>query len=225
MDLQQDDHRGAQVSGTRRRLVLVEDEDFTRTAVTGVLQDGGFAVVAVATVAAAIDAIESSDPHAVVTDLDLGPGPTGADLLRRVADERPWVGLVALTAHRSIQLAVDGSAPLPDGTIMIVKSRLNAMEDITTAVEDSIAQVAMGTVYDGAGIGDIVVTSLQAEILRLMAEGLSNAGIASRRGTSLRAAEAAVQRTLQALGLTADPDFNSRVLAVRLWQSGQVAVR
>ncbi|MDP4714780.1 MAG: response regulator [Candidatus Nanopelagicales bacterium] len=212
------------VSGLRR-VVLVEDEDFTRTAVTGVLQGGGFAVVAVGTVSSAIEAIEVTDPHAVVSDLDLGPGPTGADLLRRVADERPWVGLVALTAHRSIQLAVEGSARLPEGAIMIVKSRLESMEDITTAVEDSIAQVTMGSGDDGAEMGDIVVTALQAEILRLMAEGLSNAGIAARRGTSLRAAEASVQRTLQALGLTADPDFNSRVLAVRLWQSGQVAVR
>jgi DNA-binding NarL/FixJ family response regulator len=212
------------VSGLRR-VVLVEDEDFTRTAVTGVLQGGGFAVVAVGTVSSAIEAIEVTDPHAVVSDLDLGPGPTGADLLRRVADERPWVGLVALTAHRSIQLAVEGSARLPEGAIMIVKSRLESMEDITTAVEDSIAQVTMGSGDDGAEMGDIVVTALQAEILRLMAEGLSNAGIAARRGTSLRAAEASVQRTLQALGLTADPDFNSRVLAVRLWQSGHVAVR
>ena len=114
---------------------------------------------------------------------------------------------------------------MPEGAIMIVKSRLESMEDITTAVEDSIAQVTMGSGDDGAEMGDIVVTALQAEILRLMAEGLSNAGIAARRGTSLRAAEASVQRTLQALGLTADPDFNSRVLAVRLWQSGQVAVR
>jgi DNA-binding NarL/FixJ family response regulator len=212
------------VSGLRR-VVLVEDEDFTRTAVTGVLQGGGFAVVAVGTVSSAIEAIEVTDPHAVVSDLDLGPGPTGADLLRRVADERPWVGLVALTAHRSIQLAVEGSARLPEGAIMIVKSRLESMEDITTAVEDSIAQVTMGSGDDGAEMGDIVVTALQAEILRLMAEGLSNTGIAARRGTSLRAAEASVQRTLQALGLTADPYFNSRVLAVRLWQSGQVAVR
>ena len=135
------------------------------------------------------------------------------------------MGLVALTAHRSIQLAVEGSARLPEGTIMIVKSRLDSMDDISDAVEDSLAQVAMGSGEVDAELGGVIVTTLQAEILRLMAEGLSNAGIASRRGTSVRAAEAAVQRTLQALGLTANPEFNSRVLAVRFWQSGQVTVR
>lgn len=86
-------------------------------------------------------AIAESDHQAVVSDLDLGPGPTGANLLRRVADERPWVGLVALTAHRSIQLAVEGPARLPEGTIMIVKSRLDSMDDISDAVEDSLALV------------------------------------------------------------------------------------
>ena len=108
---------------------------------------------------------------------------------------------------------------------MIVKSRLDSMDDISDAVEDSLAQVAMGSGEVDAELGGVIVTTLQAEILRLMAEGLSNAGSASRRGTSVRAAEAAVQRTLQALGLTANPEFNSRVLAVRVWQSGQVTVR
>ena len=210
---------------TARRVLLVEDEDFTRTAVASSLEAAGFSVVAVSCVAEAMTALDECDPHALVTDLDLGPGPTGVDLLKRVAIDRPWVGLVVLTAHRSVELAVGTNDGIPADAVMVVKSAIDSMGDIALAIEQSISQVekAMPTPLDDTA--PLVISTVQAEILRLLAEGLSNSGIAQRRGTSLRAAEASVQRTLQALGIDAQPEFNSRVLAVRLWQSGRVTVR
>lgn len=71
----------------------------------------------------------------------------------------------------------------------------------------------------------IELSQAQAEILHLMAEGYSNAGIAERRGTSMRAAESLVQRTMQAMGIEADSQLNSRVRAVRMWQQGRIVVR
>jgi DNA-binding NarL/FixJ family response regulator len=59
----------------------------------------------------------------------------------------------------------------------------------------------------------------------LLAEGYTNAAIAVRRGTSLRATEALVQRTFSTLGLKNDEDFNPRVLAVRMWQEDKVVIR
>jgi DNA-binding NarL/FixJ family response regulator len=57
-----------------------------------------------------------------------------------------------------------------------------------------------------------------------MAEGLSNAGIAEKKNVSLRATESLIQRTFQALEIKNDPNFNSRIIAVRLWQQGKVVV-
>jgi DNA-binding NarL/FixJ family response regulator len=71
----------------------------------------------------------------------------------------------------------------------------------------------------------IAISETQAEILRLLAEGYTNAAIAVRRGTSLRATEALVQRTFSTLGLKNDEDFNPRVLAVRMWQEDKVVIR
>ena len=208
-----------------RRVLLVEDEDFTRAAVASFLESRGYGVHAVATAAEALDALDSHDPHALVTDLDLGPGPSGVDLAQRINQDQPWVGIVILTAHQSVHLAVGGPDVLPAEAVMVVKSSLDSMQDISDAIERSILQVETTAPIDAAHQTRAVVSAVQAEILRLMAEGLSNAGIAQRRGTTLRAAEASVQRTLQALGIDADPHLNSRVLAVRMWQAGQVTVR
>jgi len=210
-----------------RRVLYVEDEDFTRTAVAQSLTVAGFEVHAVSSVAEALDSVEEVDPHALVTDLDLGVGPTGVDLIQHVAQSRPWVGLVILTAHRSVELAVGQARDIPPEVVTVVKSTVDSMGEITQAVDQSISQavVAPSKTLNDSDEPPILISLVQAEILFLLAEGLSNAGIAERRGTSLRAAEALVQRTLHALGLSSDREYNSRVLAVRLWQSGRVTVR
>jgi DNA-binding NarL/FixJ family response regulator len=215
---------GRQVYGARRVLV-VEDEDFTRTAVTQLLESGGLSVVAVANAADALSALATHDPHVLLTDLDLGPGPNGVDLARRVASERPWVGIVVLTAHKSVHLAVSDREGLPLEAVMLVKSQLTSMADIEQAIDLSISQVGQLPLAEVVDEVYPVLSSVQADTLRLMAQGLSNAGIAERRGTTLRAAEASVQRTLHALGIESRPDMNSRVLAVRMWQAGEVSVR
>jgi DNA-binding NarL/FixJ family response regulator len=162
----------------------------------------------------------------VVSDLDLGGGLTGADLLQEVHDERPWVGLVALTSHASPTLAIGSGTELPDGVVYLVKSRLSSLGDLQTAIDAAISNTAVVPADQGESDEDLIVLSkAQGEILHLMAEGYSNAGIAEKRGTSMRAAESLVQRTMQALGIEADSQMNSRVRAVRLWQSGRVVIR
>jgi DNA-binding NarL/FixJ family response regulator len=71
----------------------------------------------------------------------------------------------------------------------------------------------------------ITITTNQAEILRMIADGLSNTAIAEARGITLRAAEALIQRTFVALGVNGDSTINPRVVAVRKWQQGKVVVK
>jgi DNA-binding NarL/FixJ family response regulator len=150
-------------------------------------------------------------------------GSTAGDLLNRVHVERPWVGVVALTSHASPQLAL-AAGEIPPHTIFLVKSRLSSLGDISHAVQRAIALTKAPESQEPAE-AQIVLTRAQAEILRLIAEGYSNSGIARLRGTSLRAAESLVQRTLQAMNIAADADHNARVLAVRRWLAGDIVVR
>ena len=207
------------------KVLLAEDEAFTRAIITESLTNAGMNVKSVGSVIEALAVIDSFDPHVVLTDLDLGPGPDGADLLAKIFKERPWTGIVAMTAHASPELAVSGTGRIPESTVYIVKSEISTIQNLVTAIEDSITRSGKIQQPQKDYSEKIVISSHQAEILRMLADGKSNASIARERGITLRAAEALIQRTLVALGVKGDPDMNSRVVAVRLWQLGKVVVK
>jgi DNA-binding NarL/FixJ family response regulator len=207
------------------RVLLVEDEDFTRTMVSEMLSASGIHVHPVASVAEALQSMDEFDPHVVLTDLDLGHGPDGADLLTKVAEDRPWTGMVIMTAHASPELAINDVSRIPEQAGYIVKSELHSIHNLISIIQESIIMPGNFNGSDSAGEEKITITSGQAEILRIIADGLSNAAIAEARGITLRAAEALIQRTFAALGVNGDSSINPRVAAVRMWQQGKVAVK
>jgi DNA-binding NarL/FixJ family response regulator len=207
------------------RVLLVEDEDFTRTMVSEMLTASGISVLPVASVAEALKLMDEFDPHVVLTDLDLGHGPDGADLLTKVAEDRPWTGMVIMTAHASPELAINDVSRIPEQAGYIVKSELNSIHSLVSIIQESIIMPGNFNGSDNVGEEKVTITSSQAEILRMIADGLSNTAIAEARGITLRAAEALIQRTFAALGVNGDSSINARVAAVRMWQQGKVAVK
>ena len=213
-------------TGFRARILVAEDEEFTLNLLREVLEGANFQVEAVKSVAEAIERVASFDPHAVVTDLNFGvAGPSGADLLQFIEKDHPWVGKVVLTSHASPALAIPNGMAIPEGVTYLVKSELGAISDLVGAVEDSISHSSTHHARPEMENDRIVISSTQGEILLLLAEGYTNAAIARKRGTSLRATETLVQRTFASLGIKSDEDFNPRVLAVRMWQQGKVVVK
>ena len=207
------------------RVLLVEDEDFTRTMVSEMLSASGINVLPVPSVAEALKSMDEFDPHVVLTDLDLGHGPDGADLLTKVAEDRPWTGMVIMTAHASPELAINDVSRIPEQAGYIVKSELNSIHSLVSIIQESIIMPGNFNGSDNVGEEKVTITSSQAEILRMIADGLSNTAIAEARGITVRAAEALIQRTFAALGVNGDSSINARVAAVRMWQQGKVAVK
>lgn len=207
------------------RVLLVEDEDFTRTMVGEMLGASGINVRPVASVVEAINALDEFDPNVVLTDLDLGNGPDGADLLTKVAEERPWTGMVVMTAHASPELAINDASRIPEQAGYIVKSEIHSIQNLISVIQESIIMPGNFNSSDSEYEEKITITTSQAEILRMIADGLSNTAIAEARGISLRAAEALIQRTFVALGVNGDSTINPRVVAVRKWQQGKVVVK
>ena len=212
-------------TGFRARVLVAEDEEFTLNLLREVLEGANFQVEAVKTVAEAIALVASFDPHVVITDLNFGVGPSGADLLQFVEKDHPWVGKVVLTSHASPALAIPNGVAIPAGVTYLVKSELGSITELVHAVEESISHSASAAVRPEMDNDRIVISATQGEILLLLAEGFTNAAIARKRGTSLRATETLVQRTFASLGIKSDEDFNPRVLAVRMWQQGKVVVK
>jgi DNA-binding NarL/FixJ family response regulator len=207
------------------RVLVVEDEDFTRTMVGEMLSASGIDIKPVASVAEALQVMEEFDPHIVLTDLDLGHGPDGADLLTKVALERPWTGMVVMTAHASPELAIKDASRIPEQAGYIVKSEIHSIRNLISVIEESIIMPGNFNGTDSQGEEKITITAAQAEMLRMIADGLSNSAIAEARGITLRAVEALIQRTFVTLGVSGDSTINPRVAAVRKWQQGKVVVK
>lgn len=210
------------------RVVIADDDAFTLSLVSGGLEAKGFSVTAATSVAQALEAVRAVDPHAVVSDLNFGTVETGSELLQKVAEEFPWIGLVVLTSHRSPELAVSNPEKIPPGAVYLVKSQLGRIDDLADAVHRAIAgQIDDDDLFDDERPDDGVptVTSAQADVLRMLAEGASTRALAEARGTTVRAVETMLNRLFVALGLDTGENANPRVAAVTMWQRGGIRVR
>jgi DNA-binding NarL/FixJ family response regulator len=208
---------------TTTRVVIAEDDDFTRSLVAESLRTEGFEVREARLPDEAWELV-GDDTHALVTDLDFGHGISSGPLLRRMADERPWVALVVLTSHLSPELAVSEADRMPDDLVYIVKSRLRRAGDIADAVRDALSGRGSRPPTDTEERA-AAVTAAQADMLRMLASGLTTKAIAERRGTTVRAAETMLARLYSALGVDGDASTSPRVEATRLWLQGRIRVR
>lgn len=213
--------------GHQLRVVIADDDAFTLSLVSSGLESKGFVVTAATSVTQALEAVRAVDPHAIISDLNFGTAETGAELLRNVADEFPWVGLVVLTSHRSPELAVANPEKIPAGAVYMVKSQLGRIDDLVDAVHRAISgQPVDDELDDDEREDDVpVVTAAQAEVLRMLAEGASTRALAEARGTTVRAVETMLHRLFMALGLDTSENANPRVAAVTMWQRGRIRVR
>ncbi len=218
----------SQSDARQLRVVIADDDAFTLSLVTGGLEAKGFSVTAATSVAQALEAVRSVDPHAVVSDLNFGTIETGSELLQHIAQEFPWIGLVVLTSHRSPELAVSNPEKIPPGAVYLVKSQLARIDDLADAVHRAIAGLTEeDDRFDDERPDDGVstVTAAQADVLRMLAEGASTRALAEARGTTVRAVETMLNRLFVALGLDTGENANPRVAAVTMWQRGGIRVR
>lgn len=210
--------------GRQLRVVIADDDAFTLSLVSSGLESRGFMVTSATSVSQALEAVRATDPHAIVSDLNFGTAETGAELLRAVSEEFPWIGLVVLTSHRSPELAVADPDKIPPGAVYLVKAQLGRIDELADAVHRAISGQAPDD--DVADDDDVpVVTAAQAEVLRMLAEGASTRALAEARGTTVRAVETMLHRLFNALGLDTSENANPRVAAVTLWQRGGIRVR
>ena len=206
----------------RQKVLLVEDDTFTRALLSSTLDKSGIEVQSCASAAVALDVLKGFEPHAVITDLVPGLAPNGLDLLELVAQETPWIGMAIFSSHSSPILATKDSNRIPEGTVFVAKSDIGNTDDLVAIVQSTIERRefrACDTAKDS-----VLISPTYGEVLRLIAAGLSNVAIANERGTSVRAAEAMVQRTFLALGIRSDANINARVMAVRMWHQGKVKI-
>lgn len=199
-----------------RNVLVVEDDALLRELIATALEANGYAVQTAGDITEAKRLLRSSDPDGVVLDIDLGPGPTGFDFAQIISKESPGTGIVFLTQLPDPRFSPTDENGIPTGVAYIRKSALADLNVLYEALDVAMrGQVTKLHRHDlDAERPFAKLTVKQIEVLKLMAQGNSNAQIATARGTSLKATEDAIRRACAAIGIDGSADGNSRTRAV-----------
>lgn len=205
-----------------RVAVVCDDEQSFAVLVGSVVEHFGYTVHTCRSAVEAIELAAHHDPDLIVIDLDLGPGPTGIDVLLHIRDQTPWVAGVILTGHRSPKLVRRDLPASIEGVAYVVKSDLQSTKDLRDAIEAAVDRVPTALTASS----DVPrLTAMQADLLRMINEGLSNEEIAKQRSRTLRSVQRMVARLYLTMGIEDAPDVNARVIAARMYRDGQVTTR
>lgn len=199
-----------------RNVLVVEDDALLRELIATALEANGYAVQTAGDITEAKRLLRSSDPDGVVLDIDLGSGPTGFDFAQIISKESPGTGIVFLTQLPDPRFSPTDENGIPTGVAYIRKSALADLNVLYEALDVAMrGQVTKLHRHDlDAERPFAKLTVKQIEVLKLMAQGNSNAQIATARGTSLKATEDAIRRACAAIGIDGSADGNSRTRAV-----------
>jgi DNA-binding NarL/FixJ family response regulator len=201
-----------------RSVLLVEDTTALRTLLASALETAGFDVTACASANDAIKAFPKADPDVLIADIDLGDRPNGVELATILRAQAPYLAIVFVTNYPSTKAFARTVAPPPGYALLqkdLLKSTDQLIEVVESALNDAVDPKVM--MRDGPDHPLGKLTTPQLEIVRLVAAGLTNAEIAERRGSSLRAAERLVTRAFEVLGVNDDPQHNPRVVVANLY--------
>lgn len=201
---------------TARRLLIVEDNPFMRTLITDLLEKVGFQIAVAENAADAVKVADRFDPDAAILDVELGHGPNGFDLARILRQSSPELGLVFLTnIPEPKTIGVDNKS-VPKDAAYLVKDSVADTDLLLRAVNASLrGRVSPDLRQDKAAHELSNLSRSQLDLLHLASLGLSNAEIAQRRGTTVRAVENLFKRAVEAAGINIGPGEHSRVIAVR----------
>ena len=193
------------------KLVVVEDDAFTRLTLVEALTSQGFEVVINSPSAAeAISQAETKIFDAAVLDLHLGAGPNGIDVAHAYRRKNPKVGIVFLTSFEDPRLLSPNLPPIPSSSQYLTKNSIGNLEMLTQAIRSAVIKKGES---QSSSVDETLasLTGTQIEILRLVAKGATNAEIAKQRVVAEKSVEIAISRIAKALGLTQDASKNQRV--------------
>ena len=213
---------GAVAAGLR--VVVADDDTLLREGLASLLERSGFDIVGqVGDARDLLERVRDTLPELVIVDIRMPPTNTteGLDAARQIRAEWPDTGILVLSAHVEVEHAME---LLASGHKVgyLLKSRVTDVADFI----DSLERIARGgSVVDPAIVNELVsasrrqdplavLSAREREVLALMAEGRSNAGIGRQLWVTEGTVEKHVRSILTKLNLPEAEDDHRRVRAV-----------
>ena len=209
---------------SRARVVVAEDDVLLREGLASLLVGAGFDIVGrYGTHTELMADVLRLSPDLVIVDIRMPPTQTteGLDAARAIRQELPDTAILVLSGHVEVEQATE---LLRGGQRMgyLLKDRVSDVEDFLSTLERIIKGAS---VVDPALVQELLaahrvedplrpLSPREREVLALMAEGLSNAGIAHRLWLAEGTVEKHVRSILTKLGIAEAAESHRRVLAV-----------
>ena len=206
------------------RVVIADDDVLLREGLAGLLERARFDVVGQSGDATELlELVRDRRPDLAIIDIRMPPTHTreGLDAARTIRAEAPETAILLLSAHVDVEHAMDLLAS-GERTGYLLKTRVTDVADFVATLE----RIAKGaSVVDPALVQELVaarrvqdpldaLSPREREVLALMAEGRSNAGIAHQLWVTEGTVEKHIHSILQKLPLQDNEDDHRRVLAV-----------
>jgi DNA-binding NarL/FixJ family response regulator len=215
---------------TGMRVVLAEDDVLLREGLASLLERSGFEVTGRAGDAEQLLAlVRDQAPELAVIDIRMPPTHTseGLEAARVIRQEFPETAILVLSAHVEVEHAME---LLASGRQIgyLLKSRVTDVDEFI----ETLQRIAKGgSVIDPTLVAELVtarrhqdplavLSAREREVLALMAEGRSNAGIARRLWVTEGTVEKHVRSILTKLNLAETDDDHRRILAVLTYLEG-----
>jgi DNA-binding NarL/FixJ family response regulator len=212
-------------------VVVGEDQPLLREGIVRVLETAGFEVVG--TAGDAPDLVRKASAHhpdIVVTDIQMPPdrADDGLRAALEIRETDPHVGVLVLSQFLEARYALDLVGERAEGVGYLLKEKVGDVAAFTDAVQ---RVAAGGSALDPEVVALLVgrkrhdspldeLTSREREVLSLMAEGRSNAGIAEELIVTVAAVERHITSIFGKLGLPQSPEQHRRVLAALRYLEG-----
>ena len=205
-------------------MVIADDDVLLREGLAGLLERAGFEVVGQSGNASDLLAlVREHRPELAIIDIRMPPSHTveGLDAARVIREEAPETAILVLSAHIEVDQATDLLSS-GERSGYLPKSRVTDVDEFTEMLERIVKG---GSVIDPALVQELLVarraedpldvlSPREREVLSLMAEGRSNAGIARQLWITEGTVEKHVHSILTRLRLPSTADDQRRVLAV-----------
>jgi DNA-binding NarL/FixJ family response regulator len=213
------------------RLVLAEDHYLVREGIRRLLEtEPDLEVAAVCgDLESLLAAVDAQSPDVVITDIRMPPGGVdeGIQAAMALRESHPEVGVVVLSQYVQPSYALALLESGTGGRAYLLKERVEDVEQLVAAIR---AVAEGGSVIDPKVVEALVtskarteqsplneLTPREREVLRTMAEGKNNAGIAEALFITERSVEKVIHSIFLKLGLAWESSVHKRVKAVVLY--------
>ena len=196
------------------KLMLVDDDKLMRLSLEAALREVGFDVKFSAENAAdALRQAKLTQLDAALIDLHLGTGPNGVDLANALRQHNPSLGITFLTSYDDPRLLDSNISKIPTGSKYITKREIGSIQQLNDVLISSILKPRQNSAQKSYLVSQL--SSIQIETLKLVAMGLTNSEISTRRFITQKSVELTIRRVAKSLGIPNDGSKNQRVLIAK----------